>query len=124
MVKRRRRERVSRTQIRGTYYLTQAGAKANEVRSLILRRRLQILVHSCIYYELNDNIIPDSLWNSWAVELVKLQKQYPKISSRVDYHREFMDFDGNTGFGLPLKNPEIMNKAKYLLRIHRKGEHQ
>lgn len=117
-----KRRRNINPRIRGTYYLTQAGARANEVRSLILRRRLQILVHSCIYYELNDNLVSDSTWNAWANELVKLQKRYPKIASRVDYHGEFRNFDGSTGFGLPLKNPEIMNKAKYLLKIHKKGE--
>lgn len=118
-----KRRRTQVPKIRGTYYLTQVGARTSEVRSLILRRRLQVLVHSCIYYELNDNIVSDRTWNLWASELVKLQKQYPQIASRVDYHQDFKDFDGSTGFGLPLKNPEIMNKAKYLLEIHKKGEY-
>ena len=113
----KKRKSVQAPHIRGTYYLTQAGVEANGVRSLILRRRLQILVHSCIYYELNDNIIPDSTWSAWAEELAKLQKQYPKIAERVDYAKEFKDFDGSTGFHLPTRNPEIMAKARYLLKI-------
>ena len=103
--------------IRGTYYLTQAGVEADDIRSLILRRRLQVLVHSCIYYELNESIVADSTWSAWARELTELQKQYPKVADRVDYAKEFKDFDGSTGFHLPTRNPEIMAKARYLLKI-------
>lgn len=109
--------------IRGTYNLTQVGVETDEVRSLILRRRLQILVHSCIYYELDGNLISDRTWGTWAQELVKLQKKYPGIAKRVDYAQEFQDFDGSTGFNLPTRNPEIMNKARYLLKIHKEDKH-
>lgn len=34
-----------------------------KIAELILQRRLQMLVHSYIYYELNDNIISDSTWS-------------------------------------------------------------
>ena len=113
----KKRKAIQAPRIRGTYHLTQAGVEAYEVRSLILRRRLQILVHSCIHYELNDNIISDSTWSAWAEELAKLQKQYPQIAERVDYAQEFKDFDGSTGFNLPTRNPEVMGKARYLLKI-------
>lgn len=116
MSKKRKMVQISR--IRGTYYLTMVGIQITELRSLILRRRLQILVHSCIYYELNSSIVPDSTWSSWAMELVELQRKYPTISKSVDYSREFSGFDGSTGFHLPLRNPEIMEKANYLLRLH------
>ena len=87
--------------IRGTHNLTQVGVETDEIRSLILRRRLQILVHSCIYYELDSNLVSDRTWSTWAQELVKLQKKYPGIAKRVDYAQEFQDFDGSTGFNLP-----------------------
>ena len=45
--------------------------------SLIERRRRQLLVHSYIYYELNDSIISDDTWSKWAVELEELQRKYP-----------------------------------------------
>lgn len=109
--------------IRGTYYLSQAGVEADEVRTLILRRRLQILVHSCIYYEFNQNLVSDQTWSKWAKELVKLQKQYPRIAERVDYAKEFRNFDGSTGFYLPTKNVEILSKARYLLKIHKEDKH-
>ena len=47
----------------------------DRIAELITRRRRQILVHSVIYYEMNDNLIPDSQWVSWANELYELQKQ-------------------------------------------------
>lgn len=119
----KKRKAIQAPRIRGTYHLTQAGVEADGVRSLILRRRLQILVHSCIYYELNDNIIPDSTWSAWAEELAELQKQYPKIAERVDYAKEFKDFDGSTGFNLPTRNLEVMSKARYLLKLHKEDKH-
>lgn len=113
-MKTRRRKRIKR--IRGTYYLSKAGYEVTEVRALILRRRLQILVHSCIYYHYNGSIVSDYQWQEWANELVALQKEYPLIASRVDYHKAFENFDGTTGFDLPLRRPEIIRKAKWLLK--------
>lgn len=115
----KRKAKVQAPRIRGTYYLSLAGVEADEIRTLILRRRLQILVHSCIYYELDDNLIPDSTWSAWATELAELQEKYPTIASRVDYHEAFKGFDGSTGFNLPLRSPEIMGKAQYLLKLHK-----
>ena len=101
--------------IRGTYYLSQVGAETTPTRDLIQRRRHQLLVHSCIYYHLNQNLVSDQQWDSWAKELVELQKKYPKIAERVDYHEAFKDFDGTTGFDLPFTRPEIINKANWLI---------
>lgn len=119
--KKRNIPQISR--IRGTYHLSQLGVETDEIRSLILRRRLQILVHSCIYYVYNDNIIPDDLWSKWAKELSQLQEQYPNIASRVDYANEFIGFDGSTGYHLPTRNPEIMSKAQYLLKLHKEDKY-
>lgn len=88
----------------------------NPIASKILQRRLQILVHSYIYYELNDNIVSDSKWSEWAMELVQLQKDNPLIASKLTYAKEFMDFDGSSGFHLPYNNKEIVEKANRLLR--------
>lgn len=115
----KRKTPVKPNLIRGTYYLTEAGVEADEIRTLILRRRLQVLVHSCIYYVFNENIISDFTWSGWARELVELQEKYPSIAARVDYAKEFQDFDGSTGFHLPTRNLEIMAKAQYLLEIRK-----
>ena len=119
----KRKAKIQAPRIRGTYYLSRAGVEADEIRTLILRRRLQILIHSCIYYEFDENIIPDSTWSAWAVELAKLQEEYPEIAKRVDYHEDFKGFDGSTGFNLPLRSPEVMGKARYLLKLYKEGKY-
>lgn len=88
----------------------------NTIASKILQRRLQILVHSYIYYELNDNIVSDSKWSEWAMELVQLQKDNHLIAAKLPYAKEFLDFDGSSGYNLPYKNKEIVEKAIRLLR--------
>ena len=89
-----------------------------QIAELIHRRREQMLVHSYIYYQLNDNIIDDSTWSKWAMELQQLQKDYPDISKRVVYYELFKDWDGSSGAFL--KFPvRVINKAIYLLRNNR-----
>ena len=93
------------------------------IEEKIKQRRLQILVHSFIYYDLNENIISDDKWSQWAKELVFLQKEFPEISKKVIYYDTFKDFDGSTGFDLDYRNPDIIDKAYRLLRYHKRGEH-
>lgn len=74
-----------------------------------------MLVHSCIYYELNQNFISDKKWDEWAKELVQLQKDYPDISEKVIWYDAFKDWDASTGAFLPIKDGWVVNKAKKLL---------
>lgn len=107
--------------IRGTHYLSQGGFEVEEIRSLILRRRLQILVHSYIYYRLATSLVSDQQWQEWANELVVLQRDYPQICERVDYHETFKGFDGTTGFNLcEERGIGVVNKAKQLVAYHEK----
>lgn len=85
-----------------------------EIADLILRRRLQLLVHSCIYYEHNYNIISDKQWDEWAKELVVLQRDNPSISEQVDWYEAFKDWDASTGAFLPLKDEWVVKKASIL----------
>ena len=87
----------------------------DRIAELITRRRRQILVHSVIYYEMNDNLIPDSQWVSWANELYELQKQYPELARTGPYAKAFENFDPSTGYNLPLNDPWAVNKARQLL---------
>lgn len=82
----------------------------------IKQRRLQILVHSYIYYELDKNIIEDYKWDKWAKELVDLQRTYPEIASKVIYADEFKDWAGSTGAFLKFDD-WVKNKANYLLKL-------
>ena len=106
----------------GIYVKACAGTSARQkpmtdtdIYELINRRRRQILVHSVIYYQMNDNLIADSTWSKWAVELDRLQKQYPEIASRVPYAEAFKDFDPSSGFNLPLDDPWAVNTARRLI---------
>ena len=42
------------------------------------------------------------------------------MAERVDYHSYFKDFDGSTGYHLPIGNPEILRKAHQLLEWREK----
>ena len=60
----------------------------------IRRYRLQMIVHSVIYYAYNCNVISDEEWSKRAKKLVELQSKYPNIASKVIYAEEFKVFDG------------------------------
>ena len=92
------------------------------VASIINRRRRQLLVHSVIYYKLNENLISDDQWSKWGVELEELQKQYPKISAECIYSEAFKDFDHSSGMNLPLEDPWAVRKARYLLDLAREKQ--
>lgn len=88
-----------------------------KIAELIQRRRLQMLVHSCIYYKLEGNIIQDRQWDMWAKELVKLQEENPEISQKVIWYEAFKDWDASTGAFLPLDDEWVIKKAKQLLKF-------
>ena len=90
--------------------------KEAKIYELIQQRRLQLLVHSRIYYVLNNNIISDKQFDEFAKELVQLQKDYPQISKDVIFYNAFENWDGTTGFDLPLEDPWVVQKANQLLR--------
>lgn len=85
------------------------------IAELIQQRRLQLLVHSRIYYELNNNIISDHKWDAWARELKTLQEQYPNISEKVMYYEAFKDWDASTGAFLPLHDEWVVRKANQMI---------
>lgn len=75
-----------------------------------------MLVHSYIYYELDDNIVSDAQWAKWAKELEQLQKNYPKESAEVEEYEQFKDWDGSSGAFLNFSEA-IKTVAKILLGI-------
>ena len=85
-----------------------------QIAETIQRLRLKVLVHSCIYYHLNGNVIEDKKFDDMARELVKLQTSYPIIAERVCYADAFKGFDGHTGFDLPITDPWVVSKAEKL----------
>ena len=94
----------------------------DEIRSLINRRRRQILVHSIIYYRLDDSLVSDSQWAKWAIELKQLQDKYPDIAAQCCYADAFRDFDPSTGYNLPLYDTNAVAIAQRLLEYKHRME--
>ena len=86
-----------------------------QIAELITRRRRQILVHSIIYYKLNDNLVTDNQWAAWALELENLQRDYPDIAEDCPYAEAFEGFEHSSGYSLPLDDPWGVRKARQLI---------
>ncbi|WP_141493487.1 DNA ligase LigA-related protein [Bacillus thuringiensis] len=83
--------------------------------TLISRRRRQILVHSFLYYQMNENLISDHTYDAWSKELADLQVKYPQEAKKAVYAKEFEEFDGSSGFDLPFHYPEVAVMAERVL---------
>lgn len=60
-----------------------------------------IIVHSFIYYELDNNILSDGQYDRKAKELVGLKNEYPDLWRKSMYYEQFRDdYNGATGFTL------------------------
>ena len=90
------------------------------IKALIRRRRAQMLIHSCLYYEMSESIVSDHQWQAWADELEKLQKDNPDCCNIKFFDREFFDWDGSTGNHLPHRHPWVYGKSEYILELHNK----
>lgn len=78
-----------------------------------------MLIHSCLYYELDESIVSDHKWQEWADELEKLQREHPQDCKIGFFDREFYDWSGTTGAHLNHRHPWTMAKAKRILEYHR-----
>lgn len=81
----------------------------------IKQRRSQMLVHSCLYYEFDTNIVTDHQWQAWADELAQLQKDYPHLCEKMGWYDDyFRDWNGSSGYNLPHRDPWVLKTANYL----------
>lgn len=86
----------------------------------ISQRRSQVLVHSCLYYYLDTNIIEDHQYDAWAREVKELVKKYPEEAKKARFANEFSEWDEDdclSGYRLPIKGEWVMKKARELLEI-------
>lgn len=90
----------------------------SDTLELINRRQRQILVHSFLYYQLNENIIDDTTYDAWSKELAELM-DLPESENSI-YYEVFKGFDGSSGYHLPYSLPEIQHVGYRLLRTRRK----
>lgn len=85
----------------------------------IHRRRRQMLVHSCIYYHLDDCILSDHEWTRRAKQLAALQKKY---GCQIGfYDKMFRNWDGSSGHHLPHTDHGVLGSARMLLKAWEGG---
>ena len=89
--------------------------KPDEIKSKIRQRRSQMLVHSRIYYVLDENIVSDDTWQRWANELRDLQEEYPQYVKIDFFDREFATWNGDSGAFLPLNDSYVVNKTQQVI---------
>jgi hypothetical protein len=90
------------------------------IQDIIKQRRAQMLIHSCIYYHLDETIVSDHRWQRWADELEKIQIDNPDKCEIGFFDYEFRNWDGATGNHLPHRHPWVFSKANYILDLHKK----
>lgn len=83
----------------------------------IRQRRSQMLIHSYLYYRLDEAIVSDHKWQEWADELVRLQAEHPHPIGFYDV--EFADWNASTGYHLP-HDAWVREKAERILAHHNK----
>lgn len=82
--------------------------------------RAQMLVHSHIYYERDNSLITDHQWQERADKLTRLQAKVREKYGHCKigfFDDAFDEWDGSSGYHLPLRDPWVTAKAAQLLRI-------
>ena len=82
-----------------------------------------VIIHSIIYYELNESVISDKKFDKKSRALVRLMERYPEETENSEYYRAIYDFDGSTGFLLygRLKKSQrkyLKHLAKHIIRLY------
>lgn len=81
----------------------------------IVQLRRQIMLHSYLYYGLNENIWEDHEWEKRAQELHKLQIEH---GWNINFYDEvFKNWTGQSGFWLPTNKGLDENINRIALRI-------
>lgn len=58
-----------------------------------------LIVHSILYYERNESVVSDFVYDSNSKQLLTLMKKIPESELlKTRYWYVFKDFDGSTGF--------------------------
>ena len=86
-----------------------------------------ILIHSILYYEMNESIVSDKEFDDHAKQLVEMQNNYPDSAKASQYWNAFHDFDGTTGFDLPHRlsdtdKQHLFKIAHHVLNVYKGGQ--
>lgn len=86
------------------------------IYELINRRTKQLVVHSYLYYRLNESRIQDGTFDAWCKELVTLGRQYPDIAEQTKYWYLGKQFDeSGSGYFLVDYPSELRMDAEIFL---------
>ena len=94
----------------------------NEIISLINRRENQILIHACIYYAFDTNLISDYQYDQLGLQLIDLSKHYPeefKASYHYNQFKEYVTEVTPSAFNLNFRDPHVVKKAQFLLKTRK-----
>ena len=75
-----------------------------------------ILVDSYVYYELNENLLADSNYDTNTRQLLALKKANPEAWQKSGYRRYFENFESGTGFDLMYKVRKNKNLFQKIVR--------
>ena len=89
-----------------------------KIAELIKRRENQILLHACLYYEFNLNIISDDKYDQWSFELKDLIDKYPEEFKQSPYYKQLKGFVPDSGYYLPYKLK--LKRATWFKRLYEK----
>ena len=88
----------------------------------INQRERQLLVHCCLYYGMNENIISDDKYDFFSFDLADLIKKYPDDFKKSAYYKDFLEFNPSTGLGIKYRKPEIIKVAYHLKKKYHDKE--
>lgn len=80
------------------------------IADLIDGYRKWLSVHSFIYYDMGENVVPDEVWDVKAEKLSYMQSVHGSGAGTWK-NEEFEEFSGSTGMHLP-RTEEIKNRAQ------------
>lgn len=93
----------------------------NRVAEEMWRRQQQFLMHSYVYYVLDDNLIPDPQYDWLCKRLVELMDNYPGVAADLPYTYLCQGLD-DSGSGYYIKDypPQIRTVALRSLWMDKK----
>lgn len=84
------------------------------------RLQRQFLIHSFLYYELSDSVIPDSRYDKICKDMVSMMRTRPKAAKESPYYELCIVCDASgSGYYIDKYPPEIITSALRHLYRHR-----
>lgn len=96
------------------------------IAARLIQRRRQFLVHSFLFHECGESIVPDHKFDSWARELIQLQTDYPELSEALPFNELTKNLGGDLSsemMGIRKQDypRNIVSVALHLLRREKKS---